>query len=140
MRIKIIIGVATLIGVGIAVWLSLPKSHKVIIISDISTPLDAGVRAPVFPLRTGALYVLYEGSIDADARIEVRSNQGRDTHTIDLQKGNISGVYGGAEHWVDDFSIHYNPMKAVSGQIKIGLYCGTFTDEAREWHQRLIRE
>jgi hypothetical protein len=134
---KTTIGVIILIGICIVVWALFPKSHDTISISDIGIPHSASVRAPSMPFRDGAMYVLYEGSIDSDARIEVTSNRGRDQHTIDLKKGSIAGAYGGPEHWVDDLTIEYNPMGATTGEIKIGLYCGTFTEEGREWYRRI---
>jgi len=138
-NMKITIGVIILIGICIVAWALFPNSHDTISITDIGTPRSASVRAQIIPFRSGAMYVLYEGSIDSDARIEVTSNRGRDQYTIESKKGDIAGAYGGPEHWVDDLTIEYNPMGATTGEIKIGLYCGTFTEEGRGWHRRLTQ-
>lgn len=138
---KILIGSVILIGVCLLAWLAVPKSKEIITITDFSTPVKASVRAPIRPFGTGAMYVMYQGNLDSDARIEVRSNQGRDAHTIELTSGSVQGVYGGAEMWVDDLSIRFVSSAATSGDLRIGLYCGTsFSDTDRQWHRQLSRQ
>ena len=87
------------------------------------------------------MFVLYEGTIGSDAKIEVTSNTRRDKHTIELQEGQVTGIYGGAEEWVDDLSITFLPSSSTGGEIKIGRYCGPgFPDADREWYNRLARK
>ena len=137
---KILAGSVILIGVCLLVWLVVPKSKEIITITDFSSPIEASVRAPILSFGTGAMYVMYEGTLDSDARIEVRSNHGRDAHTIELTSGKVQGVYGGAERWVDDLSIRFVSLTASSGDLRIGLYCGaSFSDADRQWHQQLSR-
>ena len=137
---KILVGSIILIGVCLLTWLALPKSKEIITITDFSSPIEVSVRAPIRPFGTGALYVMYEGHLDTDARIEVRSNRGRDAHTIELTSGSVQGVYGGAEEWVDDLLIRIVPSATTSGDLRIGLYCGaSFSDADRQWHQQLSR-
>jgi hypothetical protein len=138
---KVLIGIAILIGVCLLVLLIVPKSKKRITITDFSSPVEANVRAPIRPFGTGALYVMYEGNLASDARIEVRSNHGRDAHMIELNPGSVQGVYGGPEIWVDDLSIRLVSSAATPGNLRIGLYCGaSFSVEDRAWHQRLMRQ
>ena len=87
------------------------------------------------------MYVLYEGTIGSAAKIEVTSNKGRNTHTIQLNAGQTHGVYGGPEEWVDDLSVAFVPSPPASGSLKIGIYCGSgFSDEDQTWYNRLIKE
>lgn len=138
---RILIGIAILIGVCLLVLLAFPQSEKRITITDFSFPVEANVRAPIRPFGTGALYVMYEGNLASDAEIEVRSNHGRDAHTIKLTPGSVQGVYGGPEMWVDDLSIRFVSSAATSGNLRIGLYCGaSFSAEDGAWHQRLMRQ
>ena len=138
---KILIGSVILIGVCLLAWLAVPKSKEIITITDLSSPVEACVRAPIRPLGSGAMYVMYEGDVDSAARIEVRSNHGRDAHTIELAPGRVQGVYGGAEMWVDDLSIRFVSLAGASGNLRIGLYCGaSFSDADRQWHQQLTRQ
>ena len=110
-------------------------------ITDFSSPVEASVRSPIRPFGSGFLFVMYEGNLSSSAKIEVLSNQGRDTHSIELKPGLVQGVYGGAEEWVDDLKINFIPSTADPGNLKIGLYCGSsFSEEDRQWYSRLSRE
>ena len=84
------------------------------------------------------MFVLYEGTLSSDAKIEVISNQSRDEHTIELEAGHVQGVYGGAEEWVDDLKIRVVSHTDDTGSLKIGLYCGSsFSEDDRKWYRRL---
>lgn len=84
------------------------------------------------------MFVLYEGNLSSKAKIEVISNQSRDTHTIELEPGDVQGVHGGSEEWVDDLKIRVVSSTADPGSLKIGLYCGSrFSEKDREWYYRL---
>ena len=139
-KMKILIGSLILVGACTLGWIFYPKSTKIFTITDFSAPTEAGVRAPVRPFGSGAMYVMYEGNIDSESKIEVVSNRGRDTHSIDLNPGYVHGVYGGAEEWVDDLSVRFISDSKASGDVKIGLYCGTaFSEDDRSWYLQLAR-
>jgi hypothetical protein len=114
---KILIGSVILIGVCLLAWLAVPKSKEIITITDFSAPVEASVRAPIRPFGTGAMYVMYEGSLDSDARIEVRSNHGRDAHTIELTSGSVQGVYGPRKF----FSVKVTSDFAERGFVVVGF-------------------
>ena len=87
------------------------------------------------------MYVMYEGDLASEAKIEVVSNRLRDTHTIALRPEHVHGIYGGAEEWVDDLSIRIIPSKGTTGTLRIGLYCGSgFSDEDSLWYSQLTRK
>jgi hypothetical protein len=137
---KVLVGIAILIGACFVAWLAYPASNRTVTITDFSAPTEISVRAPIRPFGSGAMFVMYEGTIASDAKIEVTSNRRRDMHTIELQKGQVNGIYGGAEEWVDDLSISFLPSFPAAGEIKIGLYCGSgFPEADREWYNRLSR-
>ena len=137
-NMRLFIGSAILIVISLLVWAAVPNSSAILKISDFSSPVEATVSAPIPPFGNGALYVMYEGKLDTDAIIEVKSNNGRDTHTIKLAAGRMHGVYGGAEMWVDDLLIRFVPSADSSGDLRIALYCGApFSTEDRAWHQEL---
>jgi hypothetical protein len=122
----------------LAVWVlgrvSRAQSGQTVTLADLSRTREISVHAPAAPFRTGALYVLYEGDITADAALEVVSNRGRDRAVIPLRAGKAGGVYGGAEHWVDDLSVRFVPCGAPRGALKITAVCGRdFTRGEREW-------
>lgn len=120
------------------VWAVFPNSTMVVEITDFSSQIEASVRAPIRPFGSGAMYVLYEGNLPADATLTVISNRKRDKQEMALVSGKVHGVYGGAEEWVDDLSVVFKPSKSGSGQMKIGLYCGTgFPEEDWAWFNRL---
>ena len=138
---KVLAGIAILIGVCFVAWLAYPASNRVLTITDFSGPTEMSVRAPIRPFGSGAMFVMYEGTIEADAKIEVRSNRRRDYQAIELKKGKVNGIYGGAEEWVDDLAIVFRPSSSAGGQIKIGLYCGSgFSEADREWYSNLARK
>lgn len=135
---KFAIGAAILALVALAVWSVSPTSTMVVEITDFSTQTEVSVRAPIRPLGSGAMYVLYEGNLPADAMLAVISNRKRARHEIALLSGEVHGIYGGAEDWVDDLSVVFTPSMSGSGQLKIGLYCGTgFPEEDWAWFKRL---
>ena len=137
---KVLAGIAILIGACFVAWLAYPASNRTVTITDFSVPTEISVRAPIRPFGSGAMFVMYEGTIGSDAKIEVTSNRRRDKHTIELQKGQVKGIYGGAEEWVDDLSIAFLPSSSAGGEIRIGLYCGSgFPDADRAWYNRLAR-
>ena len=52
----------------------------------------------------------------------------------------MQGVYGGPERWVDDLSVVLTPSGTEVDEdsaLKIGLYCGAFSEDASEWSARL---
>jgi len=117
------------------------QASKTVFLTDLNQVTEISVHAPVFPWCTGDLYVLYEGVVDANAALEVVSNMRRDHDTIPLPAGKVSGVYGGAEHWVDDLSVRFVPHGTTHGTLKITAICGrTFTDKERVWLLRLPKK
>ncbi len=146
-KMKILIGSVILIGICLLACLAVPTSKEIIAIADFSCTAEASVQALIRPFATGAMYVvyvmyvMYEGNLDSDAIIEVRSNHGHDAHNIELTSGSVQGVYGGAEMWVDDLSIRFVSSAATSGDLRIGLYCeASFLDADRKWHRQLSRQ
>ena len=122
-------------------WAALPTSRRSLTVTDFSVPTEASVCAPVRPFGSGAMYVLYEGIIGSDAKIEVTSNKGRDTHTIQLNAGQTHGIYGGAEEWVDDLSVAFIPSSPASGSLKISIYRGSgFSEDDWRWYGELARK
>ncbi len=122
---------------GVA-WSVLPTSMRVIEVTDFSAPTEASVRAPIRPLGSGAMYVLYEGALSSSATLTVLSNHRRDKHEIELKPGQVHGIFGGAEEWVDDLSVVFTPSGTERGKLKIGLYCGSgFSKEDWEWYNRI---
>lgn len=116
-------------------------SGKTAIFTDLSRAHEIYVRAPFFRFCTGALYVLYEGSVSTNAVLELVSNHGRDKAVIPLSAGEVSGVYGGAEEWVPDLSVRFVPHGVSRGTLKIAAVCGrAFTDEEREWFNKLYKK
>ena len=110
------------------------QASKTVFLTDLNQETEISVHAPVFPWCTGDLYVLYEGVIDANAALEVVSNRRRDHETIPLQAGKVSGVYGGAEYWVDNLCVRVVPHGTTHGTLKITVICGrAFTDDERAW-------
>jgi len=137
---KTLVGIAILIGACFIAWIAYPPSHRILTITDFSAPTETSVRSPIRPFGSGAMFVMFEGTIGSDAKIEVTSNRRRDNYTIELKKGQVQGIYGGAEEWVDDLSIAFLPSSPAGGEIKIGLYCGSaFPQADREWYNRLSR-
>ena len=138
---KIVISIIVASCLCFLAWAALPTSRRSLTVTDFSVPTEVSVRAPIRPFGSGAMYVLYEGTIGSDAKIEVTSNKGRDTHTIQLNAGQTHGVYGGAEEWVDDLSVAFIPSSPASGILKIGIYCGSrFSDDDRKWYGELSRK
>lgn len=140
-KLKIIVTSSILAAISILTWFLYPISSKMMTITDFSSPVEASVRSPIRPLGSGSLFVMYEGNLSSSAKIEVLSNQARDTHTIELKPGHVQGIYGGSEEWVDDLKIKFIPSTAEPGNLKIGLYSGSnFSEEDRQWYSRLSRE
>jgi hypothetical protein len=139
--LKIIVAISLLAAIGIIAWFFYPISSKMMTITDFASPVEASVHSPIRPMGSGSLFVMYEGNLSSSAKIEVLSNQARDTHTIELKPGHVQGIYGGAEEWVDDLKIKFIPSTADHGNLKIGLYCGSsFSEEDRQWYFRLSRK
>ena len=129
-----------LLVAGVLGFLLWPRGHKSVMVSDVSRPFSASVRAPVRPFGSGAVYVLVEGRLDGDATLEIVSNRGRDRREVALRAPDVSIISGGAEDWVDDLQIHYRPDTAKTGQLYIALYCGTrFTPEDAARYNRISR-
>ena len=96
----------------------------------------SGHRPSFNPFSSGAAFVLYEGSVSTNAELEIAI--GNDSETIPLQAGEVSGIHGGEECWVDDLSVRFVPHGTVHGSLKITAVCGrNFTQEGREWFNKL---
>jgi len=118
-----------------------PNASQTITLTDLTKAHKIYVRAPVFPFRTGDMFVLYEGVINTNAKLELAFNGGRDKAIIPLQLGEVSGVYGGAEDWGDDLSVRFVPCENVHGTLKITAICGRrFTKKEWEWYSKLHKE
>lgn len=138
---KIVISIIVAASLCFLAWAARPSSRRTLTVTDFSVPTEVSVRAPIRPFGSGAMFVLYEGTIGADGKIEVTSNKGRDTHLIQLNAGQTHGVYGGAEEWVDDLSVTFIPSFPASGSLKIGIYCGSgFSDDDQKWYGELSRK
>ena len=118
-------------------WMRYLRSSQTMTITDFTQTHAMSVHAPVFPFCSGAVWVLYEGTISTSAMLEIVS-EGGGKKVIPLQAGEVGGVYGGAEDWSSGFSVRLAPSKTVRGTLKITAICGrNFTDEEREWFYRL---
>lgn len=131
----LVISVLAIVGLG---WVLYPRSSKILHVTDFSQPIHAEVHAPVLPFRSGAMLVLFEGTLEANAEIEIVSNRHRDRHLIELKAGKVSGRYGGAEAWVDDLSVDVTSQQTQHADLQIGLFCGGgITKEYFEWYKCL---
>lgn len=65
-----------------------------------------------------------DGQLDGDATLQIDSNHGRDRRT-EVLSGTIQGkTIGGAEEWVDDLVVQFNPGTARQGHLTILMACG----------------
>jgi|GEM_PF-4983299 len=118
-------------------WRGYQHSSQTVTLTDLSKEHEISVRASLHPFLTGALHVVYEGCLDADASLEITHDSGR-KEVISLQAGEVSGIYGSAEAWEPNLSVRFVPGGAIHGTLKIMAVCGrTFTGEEREWCHRL---
>ena len=62
-------GIVVLAAIAVSAWCVFPVSTRVIEITDFNAPTEASVRAPILPFRSGAMYVLYEGHLSANATL-----------------------------------------------------------------------
>ena len=91
----------------------------------VDAPFTLSARAPAgIILGSGGMYLLYQGTLDGKAILDVVSNNGRAKHQILLEAGEIGGIYGSAEEWVGDIQVHYTPVSAKKGTIYAVIYCG----------------
>lgn len=93
-------------------------------VPDVTKSATFSVTAPMFPFRTGSLYVLAEGSLIGRATIELISNHGRDKSTEYLSGDFGTQQFGSAEAWVDDLTVKYTPGTVSKGHLKLTLVCG----------------
>ena len=91
----------------------------------VDVPFSISARAPAgIILGTGGMHLLYKGTLDGKAILDVVSNNGRAKHQILLEAGEIGGIYGSAEAWVGDIQVHYTPVSAKQGTIYAVICCG----------------
>lgn len=62
--------------------------------------------------------------MDGSGRLHIYSNHDRDYSTMDLKEGMVSERFGGAEAWVDDMRVVYEPINAKHGELTVTLLCG----------------
>ena len=126
-----------LIILGLARTMMHP-SNKMATLTDLSREHEITVTAPFLPFASGALFVLYEGTINTNAKLEITSNKGRDKTIIPLSAGEVSGVHGGGEEWSSDLSVRFIPNGPTQGTLKIAAICGKrFTKDEHEWRGKL---
>lgn len=130
-RNKIIIGImlATIAGillVGATIFVLQEHFRGVggFVVSDVTRPAECSIKAPMSPLRNGALFVTVEGQLDGDARLDITSNNGLDKRTESLSGKISKRTIGGAEDWASDLVVRYVPGSAKKGNVKIQMVCG----------------
>ena len=129
-----------LIVLGLARHMTHPSTQTVTL-TDLSREHIITVSAPIPPFASGALFVLYEGTINKNARLEITSNKGRDKITIPLSAGEVGGVHGGGEEWSNDLSVRFIPSGPTQGTLKIAAICGKgFTGDEWKWFNRLYEK
>ena len=115
-----------LVTVAVATFaaLELSRGHGNFVVSDVTRPMEGAIRTPVLLFRNGALFVTVDGQLDGDAALLILSNHGRDRRT-EVLSGTIQGrTIGGAEEWVDDLVVRFEPGSARRGQVRIQMACG----------------
>jgi hypothetical protein len=119
----VIIGAAVL-GAGLYFLLS-PDSQNSISTQEVSSPFTISSEAPFLIWSSGAAYALVTGELDGTAVVKITGNHGRDLREFTVGPGMVELAYGGAEMWIDDFHISYQPITASGGHLKATVYCGT---------------
>ena len=121
--IIILLVLATAAAVRFAA-LELSRGHGHFVVSDVTRPMERAIRAPVVLFRNGALFVTVDGQLDGDATLLILSNHGRDRRN-EVLSGTMQGrTIGGAEEWVDDLVVRFEPGSARRGQVRIQMACG----------------
>ena len=124
------IGVAVL---GTVLYLLFSQdSQNSIWTQDVSSPFTISSEAPFLIWRSGAAYALVTGDLDGTAVVKITGNHGRDMREFTVGPGIVELAYGGAEMWIDDFHISYQPLSASTGNLKATVYCGTNLSES-DW-------
>ena len=140
---KLSLGCSIIVGIVFTVFcfflvvrvLTWPPAGQTVTLTDLSKAQEIYVRSPIFPFRTGNMHILYEGVLSTNATFEVISG---DKTIIPLQTGEVSGIYGGLEDWLNDLSVRFVPNGTVVGTLKITAVCGrNFTKEEWEWYHKL---
>ena len=112
------------VGVIIAVMQLSRGGLGDLMISDVTQPIQKTVKAPIVPFRNGALFVVVNGQLDGNATLKITSNHGRDHRTEVLSGIILNKTIGGAEEWVDDLVVRFEPGSAKKGQVRIQMACG----------------
>jgi hypothetical protein len=120
----LIISISALLIAALVILLNRPTGYAQVQIADLGHKEEIAVHAPWGPFRTGSLFVSAIGMIDGTAKIHVYSNKDRDYQTIELTPGKIQIRIGGAEEWVDDLRVVYEPQTVKKGDLLISLLCG----------------
>jgi hypothetical protein len=94
------------------------------VVSDVTQPMQKAIKAPVMPFRNGALFVAVDAQLDGDATLLIISNHGRDRRTEALSGTIQDKIIGGAEEWVDDLVVRFEPGSAKQGYVRILMACG----------------
>lgn len=124
MKRWIILLVLATVAVAVFAGIELSRGHDSFVVSDVTRPMQRAIRAPVLLFRNGALFVTVDGQLDGDATLLVVSNHGRDRRT-EVLSGIVHGrTIGGAEEWVDDLVVRFEPGSARCGQLTIRMACG----------------
>src|SRR2546421_418318 len=127
-----------LLGSSVFAYWWTHRGHDSRHLSDLSRAFTLSVRAPWMGLEGGAMYVLVEGRLDGDAVVKVRSNYGRDYRELHLHPPAVAEILGGAEEWVRNASVEYQPGSAKAGDLYIAIYCGAgFSKEDWERFRRI---
>jgi hypothetical protein len=123
MRTKFIFIAVAVVGF-LAIKIELPFGRTGFYVRDVTKRDEAKTTAPWGLFRTGALYVTAKGVLDGSGRLHIYANHGREYSTIDLKEGRIDARFGGAEEWVGDLRVVYEPVSAKSGDLRVELLCG----------------
>jgi len=117
--------VLTSIGVVFAVIQKMSRGGEgELLISDVTKPVQKSITAPMVPFRNGALFVNVTGELDGHATLQIISNNGRDRRTEVLSGVIVNKTTGGAEDWVDDLVVRFEPGSAKTGNLRIQMACG----------------
>ena len=100
------------------------RGHGQFLVSDVTQPMQKEIKAPFMPFRNGALFVTVDGQLNGDATLQIVSNHGRDRRTEVLSGTIQNKIIGGAEEWVDDLVVRFEPGSAKQGHLTIVMTCG----------------
>ncbi len=88
-------------------------------------------RADTGPLYlAGAFYVVVTGRVDGTGNLHIYCNHDR-FHEVAPLAGPVQFQWGGAEMWVDDLHVKYEPVSVKGGELVVKLYAGTGPGYAR---------